>query len=112
MDFDFNSSLYDSDGSSVLSGNQLTTVKKSDTSYLDNFINLIGAGSTAYANIVSAQAAKKVTVVDPNSPTKTAAPVIGLQNGTATLTSRAKWLIGGAVAAVVLVVGLLLFRRK
>jgi hypothetical protein len=112
MEYDFNSSLYDSPGTSILSNTQVAAVQKSDTSYLDNFINLIGAGSTAYANIVTAQAAKKTTVVDTASPKKVATPVIGTPAEQATLTTRAKVIIGGAVAAVLLIVGLLLFRRK
>jgi hypothetical protein len=111
MKFDFNTSLYGSDGSSVLSGNQASAVQKSDDSLMNNFLSLIGAGASAYATVTAAQAAKKSNSSDNVSPGKTAAPVIGTPTAPA-LTDRAKALIGGAVGLVVLIVVVLLFRRK
>lgn len=112
MSYDFNSSLYGSDGATVLSGQQQTMVARADNSMMDNFLSLIGAGVGVYTAVQAAKAPKAPKPSDGTQPGKIAAPVIATTAPQAQLTTRAKALIGGGVAAVLVIITLLLFRRK
>jgi hypothetical protein len=118
MDFGFNSTIgpieagYGSEGSTISTPRQATAVKGADNSWLSGALSLLNTAAPVAAAVIASKQAKSAAPAY-FDPSKTAAPVIGLQ---AAPTGGAKntqtyLMLGGGIVALLLVV-LLVLKKK
>jgi len=110
MDYNFSSSLYGSDGSTV-SGPSTSNVAAADSSFLDKILGVVGVGADAYAKVVAAKQSTSGNKGTATEPGKTAAPAIGVPTASG-MTTQTKTLIGVGIGLVVLLLGFFALRKK